>query len=251
MGMLKLKLLLVVALVLTGCRETIVHDLEEREANRLMGRLNEAAMAVHKERQTDGKWSLSVPTSRSIEAIKRLAKERLLKTDKQTKPVAAGPLTSREDQKFRYERNLSREIETTLASIEGILEARVHLNIPAIDPIFGSAGDSSTASASVLLITDMNFKLGTDQIAGLVGGAAGVPVKKIAVLTSTIEETSVNFAAIAAQSNPSVAAIQQKNIIGGYARNNMLQAAVVLIAGGFLALLISFGIRLRERGREY
>ncbi len=95
-------------------------------------------------------------------------------------------LASREDQRFRYERSLSHEIELTLSNAPGVLESRVHLNLPAIDPIFGQPLGKKEGSGSVLLVV-RDAVLKREEVATLVAGASGVPEESISVLITSAE----------------------------------------------------------------
>jgi type III secretion protein J len=181
-------LLLAVLLVFSGCREQIVHNLSEIDANRLVTKLHDASLSGDKEKQADGKWSISVPSDETIRALKLLNDSRILRSESQKPIEKSSVISSREDQRFHYERSLSQEIETTLSSVPGVLEARVHLNIPPVDPLFGkSIGPGGTAS--VLLVTDNLLAASKEEIAGLVSGASGIKAEAISVLFSRSADT--------------------------------------------------------------
>jgi type III secretory pathway lipoprotein EscJ len=55
--------------VLAGCREPILHDLAESEANRLISRLSQIDVASEKVIQADGRWSLAVGHSDTVKAL--------------------------------------------------------------------------------------------------------------------------------------------------------------------------------------
>ena len=94
-------------------------------------------------------------------------------------------MSSREQQRFQFERSLSSSIETTLSALDGVLDVRVHLNLPVSDPLFGKPVNSQDkGSASVLLITGSVFPNSNEQIASLVAGASGISSKNVSVLIS-------------------------------------------------------------------
>ena len=137
----------ILILLLSGCRERIVHDLSETDANRLVAELYRIEAAPAKVQQPDGKWSVAVPGSRAMDAVKHLEQSRLLRELHPQPPAPASIMSSREEQRFQHERALSREIEYTLAGIEGVLQPRVHLNIPARDPFLGQPLPGAGAAA--------------------------------------------------------------------------------------------------------
>ena len=78
---------------------------------------------------------------------------------------------------------LGREIEATLTTVSGVLEARVHLQLPQRDPFFGETlPGGGKGSAAVLLITDDSFSLGKEAVSALVAGAADIPAERIAAI---------------------------------------------------------------------
>ena len=63
-------LLCVMTLVLAGCREQVVHNLTEVDANRYVTRLHDADIKAEKGVQPDGMWSLEVDADQAVAAIK-------------------------------------------------------------------------------------------------------------------------------------------------------------------------------------
>ncbi len=177
-----LRMLLCAALVLTGCKEQIIHNLSESEANRLLTRLDEAKIESEKVKQADGKWALAVEKGQVVVAIKFLSDARMLRAESVAISESGSVLSSREEQRFRYERALSKEIESTLSSIDGVLESRVHLNMAPLDPLLGNVLPNSKGTASVLVVALQQFTLGKDEISALVSGASGIEIAGISVL---------------------------------------------------------------------
>ena len=93
-------------------------------------------------------------------------------------------MPSREEQWFRYERSVAVSIEESLSTIRGVLETRVHLNLPEKDPLFGTK-KLDVGSGSVLLVVDDRYATEKTDVANLVSGAAGIPAQYISVLQSS------------------------------------------------------------------
>lgn len=183
--LLRIILLTSLLLICSACREQIIHDLSEAEANRVLSGLHQIKIDSEKKKQSDGRWCVTVAKTDTIRAISYISDSRILPEVSSGFESKPSMISSREDQRFRFERALSREIEHTLASIDGILEARVHLNLPPRDPLFGELiKNGGKGSASVLLITDQSKELDDGQIRQLVSGAAGVNTESISVLIS-------------------------------------------------------------------
>jgi len=177
---------------LAGCREEIVHNLSEYETNKLLSNLHQQGVQGYKVAQADGRWAIAVRTSDSIQAIQAIDQGRLLRQSASADDRKSNLISSRSDQRFQYERALSHEIEHTLNSIEGVLESRVHLNLPPLDPLFGHPLESIKGSASVLIIGAEKSKLDTTQVIRLVAGACGVESDRISVMFSheTLEKST-------------------------------------------------------------
>ena len=183
-GWYQLKVALLSFVCLSACQEQIVHDLSEREANKVISHLSVANLDAHKVIQPDGRWAISVSHEAIVPALAYLDTQRVLATrDVKGASGKGSMIPSREEQWFRYERSVAVSIEESLAAIPGVLEARVHLNLPQEDPIFGSAGRGD-GSGSVLLVVDEKFGAHDEEVSALVGGAAGMPREVVRVLKS-------------------------------------------------------------------
>lgn len=182
-ALLRTTLLLTILLLFTSCKEQIVHDLSEVEANKIALRLHEHLINSEKIRQPDGNWAISVLRENALQAIKVLDESRHFRRTSLPEQPGGSVISSREDQRFHFERNLSREIENTLRSIESVFDVRVHLNLPAVDPLFGRPlRGSEGGSASVLLVVSNASEISRQDIASLVSGASGVAIKDVSVL---------------------------------------------------------------------
>ncbi len=182
-----LKTVLVIFLVsiaLLGCREQVVHNLNESDVNKLVTKLNDVGIDSQKTKQADGKWSLEVASDNALRAIQFIEEARLLRTDEQKLPQKSSMISSREDQRFQFERATSRELEATLTALSDVLEARVHLNMPPSDPVFGGRLANVKGSASVLMVVKTGFSVPTDDLKALVAGASGIDPQSVSILIS-------------------------------------------------------------------
>ncbi len=184
----RMKRLLLCFLLLTisACKEQILHNLDEEEANRLVTHLHDASITADKVQQSDGLWAIAVSDDRSAQALKYLSEARAFRRESLSSRRKGALLRGRDEQRFFYERALSQEIESTLASLSGTLEARVHLNLPEKDPLLGRAlSKDDSGSGSVLLVVREPYpQERKEKIARLVSGASGIPIKNISVLIS-------------------------------------------------------------------
>lgn len=177
--------LLLLTVLISGCQEQILHDLSEKEANKVVRHLSESGIAVEKVSQADGRWAIAVHRHEVPRALGYVDSQRILSVrDSKASGAAKGSLIpSREEQRFRYERSISGSLEESLTAMPGVLEARVHLNLPEEDPLFG-ARSPAKGSGSVLLVVDERFTAPDGEISALVGGAAGLPPEGVRVLKS-------------------------------------------------------------------
>ncbi len=166
-----------------------MHDLSEREANSVVSQLSTARLDARKVQQPDGRWAISVDQDEMLQALSFIETRRVLPT-RDAKVVASkgAIIPSREEQWFRYERSVALSIEESLSALPGVLDARVHVNLPDDDPLFGDSARKG-GSASVLLVVDRGFVIGDEEVAALVGGAAGLPHGVVRVLKSATAET--------------------------------------------------------------
>src|SRR5512138_580455 len=146
--------LLVVLGSLAGCgREDLLHGLDERQANEVLVALDEGGVRGEKDREdgAEGGWRISVPAA-SAEAARRILADRALP---RTRPpgfsevFAKGSMVpSPTEEHALYLHALAGELARSVESIDGVVEARVHVGLPEPDPL--RAGERPPPRASVL-----------------------------------------------------------------------------------------------------
>lgn len=169
---------------LGGCKEQIVHNLDEADANKIVTTLHVGGIDAEKKIQPDGRWAIAVEDSEGMSALKLLEEKRTLRIPTKASTIKGSMISSREAQKFEYERGLSQEIENTILTLEGILEARVHLNLPTPDPLLGKSNSNQNGTGSVLIVARQGLDINKAEIAKLVSGASGISSDNISVLVS-------------------------------------------------------------------
>ena len=195
--------ILMVAFV--GCKETLMHNLGEIEANTIMMHLHSEGIKAQKNSQADGAWSIVVPQADSVRAMQTLSNRRMLRKAPPVRKSSSSMLASREEQNLQYERSLSAEMEYTLTAMPGVLDARVHLNLPERDPLLGEVLDThANTSGSVLLVLGDRAPVNDDDIQRLVSGASGIPADKIAVLRTSANQSGGTKGAAVASALPHV-----------------------------------------------
>lgn len=242
----------VVAFGLVACEETVIHQLNEREANQVITHLAEVSIVSRKVRQADGSWAIHVDEADHIGALKALSAARMLRSVEPREERGSSLLVGREEQRFRHERALSAEIERTLSAVPLVLESRVHLNLPAVDPLFGQRIERTQGSASVLLLA-RGDGLDPNQIAAVVSGASGIPAEAVAVMIQRQEQIgSIDVEPVTlpvvglSEVRPSAEVTIQENFLRSH-RSSISQVAIsLLILGVGLAAFFRRGSRRRN-----
>lgn len=239
-----------VSFTLSGCDEQILHDLSEQDANKVLSRLSAGSVSAHKVLQSDGRWAISVPRDSIVTALAFLDTNRVLAPRSSGLGVNAkgGFVPSREEQWFRYERSVAASIEESLSAMSGVLEARVHLNLPETDPLFGTKKESS-GSGSVLLVVDSRYSAKDEEVSALISGAAGVPAQRVTILRSqahivrNVEQPNIASpsGAVVKLSESRVSAPQ------GELESHQVSPQLALAGGGFGGLVILFLLGVKWR----
>lgn len=243
---------LFLALFTAGCDEQILHDLSEQDANKVLSRLSAGNVGAKKVLQSDGRWAISVSRDSIVPALSYLDTNRVLSPRSSTATAGAkgGFVPSREEQWFRYERSVALSIEDSLSAMLGVLEARVHLNLPETDPLFGTRKES-TGSGSVLLVVDVRYAAKDDEIAALVSGAAGIPAAKVTVLKSQAQMAGLGGAASTQAVSQQPAAVSLKPPDAPTERVASLVPREIGIASAAVATCMGIGIFVfRSRRRR-
>ena len=164
-----------------GCREVIVHELSELKANDV--RLALAKSGIKAEKSREGKtWSIAVSEAEVTQALSILQAGRVISSeDLESIADDGGMLKSREERLFLLERKVAHQLEHTLESFPGVLEARVHIFTDSRSR-FEVPKSSSFKSASVLILQQEQSSIGEEEVKQLIAGASGVKVDKISVV---------------------------------------------------------------------
>ncbi|MBO7483460.1 MAG: type III secretion inner membrane ring lipoprotein SctJ [Kiritimatiellae bacterium] len=139
-------------LLLAGCdKETTLHaGLEERQANLVMAALLDAGIECHKEPGEEGTWNVSVVESKFADAVNLLEKAGLPRRAHQGIGEVfkkSGMISSPSEERIRFMDALAQDLAKTISSIDGVVDARVHVVLPENDPFARNALPSSAAVA--------------------------------------------------------------------------------------------------------
>ena len=174
------------ALLLAGCdKETTLHaGLAERQANLVMAALLDAGIGCHKSPGEEGTWDVTVVESRFADAVNLLEKAGLPRQPHQGVGEVfkkTGMISSPSEERIRFMDALAQDLAKTISSIDGVVDARVHVVLPENDP-FARHALPSSAAVAIRSRWDADLTDVIPSVKGLVKNAIeGLSAEKIMV----------------------------------------------------------------------
>lgn len=190
--------LLFVALSAIACTREVAAGLEEADANRGVVALARANVDAEKvvDPAVDGRFKLIVGRDEATVAISVLAGEEIPRP-KSAVVTQAGMLPTPEADRAARIAAIAMQIERSLGSIDGVHDARVHLDVPQTDPLVAALAASPEkqprATASVLIRhRSANPPILADDVRKLVAGAvSGLAPESIAVVMVQVPQMTL------------------------------------------------------------
>lgn len=142
---------LLLALALAGCKTDLYSKITEREANEMVSALSTQGIAGTKTSPDEKTWTVQVDEKDLPRAVETLKAFGLPKDTHQTIGdifKKEGLVSTPSEERIRFIYAMSQELSNTISQIDGIITARVHVVIPANDPL---AEKVTPASASVFI----------------------------------------------------------------------------------------------------
>ena len=132
-------LLLLLALAACGDEE-LLHGLDEPQVNDVLVALEEEGLAGEKRREdgSEGGWTVAVPSREAGRARRILSDRELPRPRAQGFSdlfAGGGMVPTPAEEHARYLHALSGELSRSVGTLEGVVEARVHLGLPQDDPL--------------------------------------------------------------------------------------------------------------------
>ena len=190
----KLLLFLVLA---TGCGVELEHGLDERQANQVATVLETAGISADKlaEEGQSNTYKVVVSRAEAARAFQLLETHDLPRRgQKGLAETFADPalLPSTVEERARYAAALGVDLERTLEKLPGVMAARVHLALPAEDPLLGGAGDGARVrpTASVM-VKASGLTISDNDLRRLVAGAVpSLQPADVSVVVAPLAPTS-------------------------------------------------------------
>lgn len=182
-------------LALAGCSTELYSNLSERDANQMIQVLTSEGIEANRTTSADGKFAIEVASSQFSSALSALSAHGLPRKDFGSlgEVFNADKLVSTPfEERARFMHALNEELAASLTEIDGVVSARVHVNMPreeALDPT------NSIPRASVFIYQGAGTDLSADvpTIKNLIVNS--VPNLRydavtVALFTSSTETTS-------------------------------------------------------------
>jgi type III secretion protein J len=216
---------------LVGCTSPVAAGLDEGDANRVVVALDRATIDATKELDpgTEGKFRVVVARDDAARALVAMREEELPRSRPAGVLDAVGKgslVPSQAAEHAQFVAGVAGDLERTLEGVDGVLSARVHLNLPAPDPLRETAPAKSSASV-LLTYRGSTPPLTSEAVQRLVsGGVAGLTPADVAVVALS-------------RSSPALGAGAQLAHVGplAVARGSMRPLQIAL-AGLILALAV-------------
>jgi len=239
---------------LAGCTREVAAGLDENDANHGIVALAHAGIDAEKIPDTtvDGRFRIVVSRDDATSAISVLSAEELPRTHAPPPPEASF-VASPEAERAARIAAVAAQIERTLASIDGVLDARVLLDIPSIDPLTAAlvpapnAAAAPHATASVLVRhRGAAPPVAADDLRRLVAGAvSGLAASDVAVVLVAVPA-------------PSLAAERQLAYLGplAIAKGSLstakaIAAFILVVIASLGGVILALSMRLRrQKDRE-
>jgi type III secretion protein J len=199
------------AVLASACDVPVQYGLDEAAANELVTALERDNISAAKVREegTGDQPTFQITVShqqdvrRAIELMRNLGLPRMARSGLAEMYGQPSLVPSATEEKARFIKALSNDIERTLETIDGMVSARVHIVPPETDPLSADNRPKIPAQAGVLLKfrANVNIPLSKDDVQRLVAGAvAGMDPSKVAVVVTAAPDW-------AATSPPSIIAV--------------------------------------------
>jgi type III secretory pathway lipoprotein EscJ len=167
-------LMLWTLLALASCRETILNELNEAQANQVWLALSKKEISATK-RKSGVSWNILVDENEAVKALQILQDYKLPRgVWSQEIEEGSSLIATKEERLIIRERHLAKSLEASLLSLPGIDDAHVHISLLASD-------ERSKSSASALVVSENSTVVQPQQLRELISGATGIQLEYISI----------------------------------------------------------------------
>ena len=179
--------------VLVGCQEAILHDLDETKANSILLMFEKNNISAEKKRSGSG-WDVQVSSAKRKGALELLEHYRLNRSDKVSAVSNASILQTREERELSALSKSSQRVEEILAGMPGVLEARVIISAAQGGLAYEASAKMRPGRVGVFLVAEQRVPFAEEQIKELVAAAVGVSAQDIGLVF--VRESRPNLQAV-------------------------------------------------------
>ena len=235
---------LALLLALGGCKVGLYSNLNEQEANEIVAALSTEGIDAAKSRVEGSNWQVEVDESRMGVALDVLRAQGLPNERFATMGEVfqkQGLVSTPSEERMRYIYAVSQELSQTLRNVDGVVSARVHVVIPANDPLSDKIRPSS-AAVFIKHRPDVDLRLLTPAVKDLVAHSIeGLTHDQVSL--SLFEARMLPRAVPAALPQPALK-------VAGVLSTQTTTLLLGLLLAGALCLMLLPGL-LRRRGMDW
>ena len=235
-------LLLLIVLPLAACKVGLYSGLNEQEANEMLAALAAQSIDAAKERVEGADWQVQVQEQQLGAAIAVLRAQGLPReryTSMGELFQQRGLVSTPSEERMRYIHAVSQELSQTLRSVDGVIAARVHVVIPANDPLSDKLRPSS-AAVFIKHRPDVDLRLLAPAVKDLVAhGIEGLKYDQVSL--------SLFPSQAAAPLSPSTLTAAAEPLYFGFLSRQAAVTVIVLLLLAAIALM-SLPALLRRQG---
>ncbi|HEX6706141.1 MAG TPA: type III secretion inner membrane ring lipoprotein SctJ [Albitalea sp.] len=234
---------LALAAALAGCKVGLYSGLNEQEANDIVAALVAERLDAGKERLENNEWQVQVDEGQLGAALAVLRAQGLPRA----RTINMGDVFQKQglvstpsEERMRYIFAVSQELSQTLRSVDGVIDARVHVVVPANDPLNDRIRPSS-AAVFIKHRPDVDLRLLAPAVKDLVAHSI-----------EGLDHDAVSLSLFEARAAPPlpVAAIADRRLVAGLFSQQAWWVLIALLLGG-AACLVALPALLRRQGLDW
>jgi type III secretion protein J len=227
-------LLLLLPLILAGCKVELYSNVSEDDANTMMAVLLKNRVECDKIQAQEQSWTIRVDRSdisKALDILKAEGYPRQVFTSMGDVFKKEGLFSSPVEERIRYVYALSQDLSNTIARIDGVLAARVHIVLPENNPL-SERTVPSAASVFVKYRPDCNVQAYILRIKDLVvNSIEGLTYDKVTVV---LVEAQPDFARETEE-------VETRSILGVKVARDSTVNFLVLVGSLLLMFVIAMG----------